>query len=218
MPAQRTRFSVLAVLAVLALVPATRADEPAQPATPEEIIAYHDSGEWDADIAAQTRRARRFVAAELRDLPERRRPAIVFDIDDTVLSSYECMKRSNFEHVSLGGCVINREQETIRPALSLYRFAIKRKVAVYFITGRPEAIRTHTEEQLNDAGFNGRHTLYMRRDDEAESAAPEKTRYRRRITRQRDRILANLGDQRSDLVGGYATRRYKIPNPMYHTP
>jgi acid phosphatase len=218
MSSERIRSCLLALLAALVLVSATAADEPAQPATPEQIIAYHDSGEWDADIAAQMRKARRFVAAELRDPPARRRPAIVFDIDDTVLSSYECMKRSNFEHVALGGCVINREQERIRPALSLYRFAIRRRVAVYFVTGRPDDIRAHTENQLNDAGFNGRHTLYMRRDDSAESAAPEKTRYRRRITRRRNRILANLGDQRSDLVGGYAARRYKIPNPMYHTP
>jgi predicted secreted acid phosphatase len=208
----------VAVLALLALGAPTHADEPAQPASYEEIVAYHDSGEWDADIAAQVRKARRFVAAELRDPPERRRPAIVFDIDDTALSSYECMKRSNFEHISLAGCVLNREQETIVPALSLYRFALRRRVAVHFITGRPEEIRAHTEDQLNDAGFDGRHTLYMRRDGDAESAAPEKTRQRRRITRRGHRILANLGDQRSDLVGGFAARRYKLPNPMYHTP
>jgi hypothetical protein len=41
---------------------------------------------------------------------------------------------------------------------------------------------------------------------------------RRTITRRGYRILANLGDQLSDLTGGYAERRYKLPNPMYFTP
>jgi hypothetical protein len=28
-------------------------------------------------------------------------------------------------------------------------------------------------------------------------------------------ILENLGDQRSDLAGGHARHRYKLPNPVY---
>jgi hypothetical protein len=35
------------------------------------------------------------------------------------------------------------------------------------------------------------------------------------ITRRGYRIVVNLGDQRSDLDGGYALRAIKLPNPMY---
>ena len=31
-------------------------------------------------------------------------------------------------------------------------------------------------------------------------------------------IVANLGDQFSDLDGGFADRTFKIPNPMYFLP
>ena len=31
-------------------------------------------------------------------------------------------------------------------------------------------------------------------------------------------ILVNVGDQRSDLTGGYARRGFKLPNPMYLIP
>jgi hypothetical protein len=31
-------------------------------------------------------------------------------------------------------------------------------------------------------------------------------------------IIANLGDQASDLAGGCAEHAYKIPNPFYYTP
>jgi hypothetical protein len=29
-------------------------------------------------------------------------------------------------------------------------------------------------------------------------------------------IIANIGDQRSDLDGGYAERTWKVPNPFYY--
>ena len=31
-------------------------------------------------------------------------------------------------------------------------------------------------------------------------------------------IVANFGDQFSDLIGGYADRTFKLPNPMYYLP
>jgi hypothetical protein len=32
------------------------------------------------------------------------------------------------------------------------------------------------------------------------------------------RIIANIGDQISDLEGGYAKRCFKVPNPFYYIP
>ena len=32
------------------------------------------------------------------------------------------------------------------------------------------------------------------------------------------RIVANLGDQFSDLIGGYGDRQVKLPNPTYYLP
>ena len=40
----------------------------------------------------------------------------------------------------------------------------------------------------------------------------------RRPGGQRHRIVANLGDQFSDLIGGYADRPVKLPNPTYYLP
>jgi len=31
-------------------------------------------------------------------------------------------------------------------------------------------------------------------------------------------IVANFGDQFSDLKGGFADRTFKVPNPMYYLP
>jgi hypothetical protein len=32
------------------------------------------------------------------------------------------------------------------------------------------------------------------------------------------KILVDIGDQKSDLSGGSAVKRFKVPNPMYFTP
>ncbi len=42
---------------------------------------------------------------------------------------------------------------------------------------------------------------------------------RRYLERERDlTIVANYGDQWSDLDGGYADATFKLPNPMYYIP
>ena len=45
-----------------------------------------------------------------------------------------------------------------------------------------------------------------------------KRRARRAITRRGFRILANVGDQHSDLRGGFALRRFKLPEPDVRDP
>jgi hypothetical protein len=42
-----------------------------------------------------------------------------------------------------------------------------------------------------------------------------KTEVRRKLTAQGYIIVVNIGDQYSDLNGGYAERTYKLPNPFY---
>jgi hypothetical protein len=44
--------------------------------------------------------------------------------------------------------------------------------------------------------------------------APE----RRRLTEQGYTILISIGDQQSDLDGGFAERTFKLPNPVYFLP
>jgi len=41
---------------------------------------------------------------------------------------------------------------------------------------------------------------------------------RGKIAAQGYTIIVNVGDQQSDLDGGYAERAYKLPNPFYYLP
>jgi hypothetical protein len=51
------------------------------------------------------------------------------------------------------------------------------------------------------------------------SVSEYKTRSRKHV--QDDlhyHIIANVGDQQSDLIGGYADQPFKVPNPFYFIP
>ena len=185
---------------------------------PDSAVPYHQSGQWNRDISSIVTRAKGFLKRTL----ERRRPAhpaIVLDIDDTSLSLYSCLKRYDFERVAVARCVVAGGLSAIRQTRSLVRYAHKRHVSVFFVTGRPEPLRDLTVKNLRAAGYGGRWRLVMRpTDDSNASVIPYKRGARRKIVRQGYRILANLGDQWSDLRGGYARRDYKLPNPMYVTP
>ena len=192
------------------------AGEPRAPAAPEDIVEYRDSGEWDRDTSERIDAARASLAGAL-DEGTVVRPAIVLDVDDTSLSNYECLKRSNFRQSARGSCGPRGVSPAIPQTLALYRFARERGVAIFFITGRRERLRSVTRSNLRAEGYPGLHSA-------ADAARPRAAGHRTtagrrapaaRLTRRGYRILINVGDQRSDLTGGYARRTFKLPNPMY---
>ena len=81
------------------------------------------------------------------------------------------------------------------------------------------AERAATELNLHKAGYDGWITLYMRTSATHGQLVSEfKTRMRQEIEAKGYTIIANLGDQISDLVGEAAERCYKLPNPFYFIP
>jgi len=50
------------------------------------------------------------------------------------------------------------------------------------------------------------------------SAVEFKAPERRKLTEQGFNIVISIGDQESDLAGGYAERTFKLPNPVYFLP
>jgi predicted secreted acid phosphatase len=201
------RIAIAALIALTAAAVA-RADEPKAPAPRDEIVAYHDSGEWEADTTRQIRRARTVLRRHLDD----RRPAIVLDIDDASLSNYECLNAVDFDRAA-GGCT---DLPAIPQTLRLYRYARRHGVTVFFVTGRRERAREDTIDNLKAEGYTRWKGLRMRPDDQPLWRKDGwKARVRRAIERRGYRIVVNVGDQRSDLDGGHALRSFKLPNPMY---
>lgn len=211
--------TVLAVLAIGAAALAAAGAGAANGVLPaDRVIAYKDSGRWDRAIAAQASRARTYVAKRLRAGARPSKLAVVLDIDDTALSTYRCQK-PQFTAGGLARCVVGGKLPAIGPTLALYRYVRAKGIRVVFITGRPVGIRTLTVANLKRAGYSGRDALVLKPDSyRRPTLVPYKSGARKRLERAGLDVVANVGDQRSDLAGGYADRAYKYPNPMYFTP
>jgi predicted secreted acid phosphatase len=92
-------------------------------------------------------------------------------------------------------------------------------VAIFFITGRNEPQRAATERNLAAIGYTGYTRLIMEpADGHYASAADFKAPQRQAIEGQGYTIIANMGDQPSDLDGGFSERTFLLPNPFYRIP
>src|SRR6185295_11431373 len=108
--------------------------------------------------------------------------------------------------------------EPIRPVLALARLARERGIAVFFLTGRPERLRGPTERNLRAAGYEWTGVLLKPDALSTPSAVEFKALERKKLVDQGYTIIVNVGDQMSDLEGGFAERTYKLPNPFYFVP
>lgn len=225
MPTTARTLATGALLALgLALAPAVApaADAPHADPTPEQIAQiqqYYETGQWRREADAVTRRALDHLKKSVKKARDPRRLVVVFDIDDTALSTYDCMKAGDFTDGRRTYCVVGNPHPAIAGSLTLYRYAQKHRVAVAFVTGRPQYVRTVTLQQLARAGFRGRFDLKLRPDsDTRASVVPFKSSARKALQRGGRTVVLNIGDQQSDLAGGFAKKTFKLPNPMYTLP
>ena len=179
------------------------------------LEAYHESGEYEADIASVDGAAEEFLDANLA--VSKRKPALVLDIDETSLSNYTGLLASGFTAAGTAAQAASGTGTVIAPTLKLYSNAIAHGVSVFFITGRPAEIQTETESNLRNVGYDeGWSGLYFK-PTEADTEQ-FKSSTRAMIEGEGYRIIANVGDQQSDLDGGHAKRDFKLPDPFYYIP
>ena len=203
------------------------ATTPSLAETKRQVREYVASGRYEADIA--------HVAGQARAYLERRasgggKLAIVLDIDETSLSNRPSLEINDYGFIVAGPCDLERgpcgfvawaqmaRAAPLGPVLTLVRAARERGVAVFFLTGRPERLRAATERNLRAAGYEWTGVLLRPDDLVTKSAAEFKAPERRKLVEQGYTIIVNIGDQMSDLDGGYAERTYKLPNPFYFVP
>lgn len=149
--------------------------------------------------------------------------AVVLDIDETSLSNWSVELHDDFGYIPTDSnwCVALRCGKAIASTLRIFREAEKDKVAVFFITGRPEGQRADTEANLKSEGYDHWEGLYLRPEDHPkdQSVAQYKSGDRAKIVAKGYRIMLNVGDQMSDLVlDPQADHSVKLPNPFYLIP
>lgn len=191
-------------------------------ASKQELVRYHDTGQYMKEINSVMNDAISYLNMRLqhRD-PGGRIPTLVLDIDETSLSNYAILKKLNFQGTPHDKIKAQNEANdpAITPTLRLYRFAKANHVAVFFITGRYESQRHATVKNLEKAGYHHWNGLFLRNKAYAHApAAIYKTAVRKQLSELGYNIILNIGDQYSDLRGGYAEKTFKLPDPYYFIP
>jgi hypothetical protein len=199
-----------------------------------QLIYYKCSGAYDRQFSKIIDQAISHVLNRAKDGGHL---AIVLDIDETSLSNWEEMKANDFGLIKDGPCNVAKSDVSGsvpnapcgfgawvllakgKPldTLRLFKIARANNVAVFFITGRKDdekhKVQEATVENLRKAGYTDWAGLKF--FDDKSTIQEFKTAKRNEIEESGYKIIANVGDQYSDLRGGHAERIFKVPNPFY---
>ncbi|MFD9724830.1 HAD family acid phosphatase [Streptomyces sp. NPDC059072] len=204
-----TTAALAAAAAVMALVPAGAAQAAPAPAAVTSRTASAPGGNaailgidyatWQRDVAGVIDAVRPAIEQRIAASPAGEKPAIVLDIDNSSLET-------DFHWFW------TFPTPAIAKVRELTRYANDRGVAIFFVTARPGIVYSLTERNLRAVGYpvSG---LYVR-DLPAlfDEVSAYKTGKRAEIEARGYTIIANIGNNTSDLVGGHAELTVKLPD------
>jgi predicted secreted acid phosphatase len=185
-----------------------------------ELIRYHDSGEYMSDVSAVMSRAEHYLTQAHKRHALSKKPALVLDIDETCLSNYNNLIARDFinDYQRIHRDTMKGDATPIQACLKLYKTAQAQNIDIFFISGRYENERGVTIKNLNQAGFKNWKGLYLQPNanfGKRGTIENFKMATRKKLTQQGYTILASIGDQPVDLNGGYTLKTFKVPNPYY---
>jgi hypothetical protein len=170
--------------------------------------------------------------------------AIVMDVDDTTLTTWNYELCSNWDYnPTTNGAFVTGQLFPATPGMvHMATWAANHGYAIFFLTGRPSTQADATLGNLGtdgigvDAGYPTPVELFTKPAvadypdylltacaDEIAAGHSCTTIHYKSATRAYIEslgydIVANFGDQYSDLKGGYTDRNFKMPNPNYYLP
>ncbi|MEW1644772.1 HAD family acid phosphatase [Streptomyces sp. NPDC091219] len=186
------------------------------------------------DLARIDASAKKYIDQAARKHHKGAKPAVVFDIDDTLLLSLDYEKKNNYGYSSAtwAAYVAQANRPEVFGSPELVRYAASKGVTVFYNSGLSEAQRTSAVDNLKkvgaDVNLDADH-MFLKNTANPPSylsgcatagtwtctTVQYKSGTRKHIESLGYDIIANFGDQYSDLDGGYADKTYKIPNPTY---
>ncbi|MGW1597988.1 HAD family acid phosphatase [Streptomyces sp. NPDC002343] len=186
----------LAALAALAVQAAPAQAAPARAAA-GTTAAKVDHATWQKDCQAVMDQALPYLKQRIAAARPGEKQAIVFDIDNTTLET------------DFG---FSYPQPANRPVLDVARYAQEYGVSLFFVTARPGVLYWPTEYNLEHDGYDvtGLHVRGL--TDLFKDVAAYKTAQRVGIENDGYTIIANIGNNTTDLSGGHAEKTFKLPD------
>ena len=201
------------------------------------IHTFSDTSAYANEMAGIAGEAQDFLANKKTTRNLTGQKAILFDVDDTTLNTYDYEIYSNFVYnPSTNAAFVDNPNYQLRAVphmVDLENWASANGYTVFFLTGRPVTQLGGTIADLQGAGYSFDSANVYTKDIHAPwlafcydpvnnkttcTTTQYKSATRAHIESLGYDIVANFGDQYSDLNGGYADATFKIPNPMYYLP
>ncbi|MBF13002.1 MAG: hypothetical protein CMF46_01395 [Legionellales bacterium] len=145
--------------------------------------------------------------------------AAVFDIDETLLDTYAFMETMDFSYSldELDDWMATGSAGPIQPVQALCKMFLDAGVNVYLLTGRHEALRAATEENLKQYDCSSWQKLYMRPSNNGSDQIKNyKLAAFDEISQRGEEIILVIGDQHPDTLHMRSKVRVKLPNPYYN--
>ncbi|ATY10150.1 acid phosphatase [Amycolatopsis sp. AA4] len=187
---------------------------------------YSETSRFVTDTKRVVADAKRYLQQKLGKV---KNPAIVLDVDDTseVTYGWEADNDFGFDPVKQQKAIDDGTFEANKPVLELAKWAADHGVAIYFLTGRNDKQGPQSLKNLANEGYPTPAGAYFKPKTTPPDYLPcgltcntvqYKSGTRAHIQSTGAHIVLNVGDQFSDLEGGYADHPVKLPNPMYYLP
>ncbi|MFD3452698.1 HAD family acid phosphatase [Streptomyces sp. NPDC058691] len=155
-----------------------------------------DYAAWQRDVRAVIDQAHTYVQDRTTNPAGGEKLAIVLDIDNTSLETY-------FDWWF---------PQAVAPTRDLARYADARGVDIFFVTARPDFIYPATYYNLDHEGYPVAGLYGRSIPDLFAEVSAYKTAQRAAIEKRGYTIIANIGNNTTDLVGGHAERTFKLPD------
>lgn len=179
-----------------------------------KVQFYYESGEYKKELSKIISDA----SEDFKDIKPEANSAVVFDVDETVLSNYDAIKNMGFGYLSnyWHSWILEGRASAIEEVKDFYKMLVSRGFKIIFITGRNPNEYEATYKNLIKEGFTKFDTLIVRSPETLHAPAYNFKSIERLVLSQMGyKIVGSVGDQKSDIEGDNTGLKIKLPNYMY---
>ncbi|TYH90146.1 hypothetical protein ES332_A13G029700v1 [Gossypium tomentosum] len=190
----------------------------------EEYVGHYMLGkQYRKDSRAVAKEA--FLYAQSLKLAGDGKDIWIFYIDETTLSNSPYYYAQHgfgaepYNATLFDEWVMEGAAPALPESLLLYNKLLSLGIKVVFLTGRQESQRNTTASNLKNVGYHTWDKLILKEPSKysGKTAVFYKSNERKMLEKKGYRIIGNIGDQWSDLLGtNTGNRTFKLPDPMYY--
>jgi len=187
----------------------------------QAIIHHYESGEFAAECAQAIDAGLLYLQKHEHQFNEHK--TIVFDIDDTIFSYYDHLKNKSF-CTYCPNCGFNAYFDWLQKAEAveiahvkrLYDYCVNKGYHIILLSGRQERYKQQTLSNLVLRGYTTFDRIILKSEHEKQlPASLFKAKHRAALVAEGFIIVASVGDQATDFVGGNTGYAIRLPNYIY---